>query len=142
MILSMANSPQFCERPTHAPSSHIIFHVVRSPAAPTIQLNVISVPDSKPSSSSATCSPFLCTIKKIHLMRLPQNILWPRDETYLYKSASSTLFGSPQSFPWPKSCLAYAELIIAGSASSSSIVFTFPLFALILLKPVNRPAMS
>lgn len=53
--------PQFCERPTQMPSSQIIFHVVRSPAAPTIQLNVISVPDSKPSSNSAKASPFLKT---------------------------------------------------------------------------------
>lgn len=59
IYLSISTLPQFCDRPTHAPSSHIIFHVVRSPAAPTIQLNVISVPDSNPSSNSPMVSPFL-----------------------------------------------------------------------------------
>lgn len=51
--------PQSNERPAQIPSSQIIFQVVLSPAAPLMQLNVISVPVSKPSSISANRSPFL-----------------------------------------------------------------------------------
>ena len=53
------NSLQSKERPLQTPSSHVIFQVVLSPAAPLIQLNVISVPDSNPSSVSTIGSPFL-----------------------------------------------------------------------------------
>lgn len=68
--------PQSNERPAHTPSSQIIFHVVRSPAAPLMQLKVISVPVSKPSSESANGMSFLFAVGQ------PKNRLFRRLSTH------------------------------------------------------------
>lgn len=86
--------PHICDRPTQVPSSQMIFHVVLSPAMLAIQLNVISVPDSKPDSSSASSSgPLLrspnCNI--VMALSATYSLPLPIDQSVLHARRRSTV---------------------------------------------------
>lgn len=97
----MIQLPQSNERPVQAPSSQIIFHVVLSPAAPLIQLKVISVPVSKPSSASVSGSPFLIPNKKLIFSNFANEtniLIFTCRELYLHLSLANHMVCPDQSY--------------------------------------------